>query len=63
MDNLAVDVLYGAEQSSGIDSEKKPLIAISASYDSFGAIPNLPAGVSRSESPILALLYLSKTFS
>lgn len=55
-----LDVMYGIEQKDQGDS--KPLLAISAPYDSFGSAPNLPSGYESSISPILGLLHMSRVF-
>ena len=58
--DLNVDVMYGIEQRDGGDL--KPILAISASYDSFGAVPTLPSGFESSLSPVLAVLHMSRVF-
>ena len=37
-------------------------MAISASYDGFGAAPSLPSGIEASVSPVLAVMYMSRVF-
>ena len=59
-EDLNMDVFYGVEQSS--ESDAKPVLAISTSYDAFGAAPVLPSGVETSLSPLLGLLYMSRIF-
>ena len=56
-----MDVFYGVEQTTQPDG--RPIIAVSASYDGFGAAPSLPAGVEASVSPVLAVIYMSRVFS
>ena len=58
--DLNLDVIYGIENK--VDGDSKPLIAISASYDAFGAAPSLPAGYETSISPVLAVLHMSRVF-
>lgn len=57
---MQLDVLYGVEKTSEPDG--KPIIAISAGYDGFGAAPSLPSGVESSVSPVLAVMYMSRVF-
>ena len=57
---MHLDIFYGVEQTSAPDG--KPVIAVSASYDGFGASPALPSGVESSVSPILAVMYMSRVF-
>merc|ERR1719464_1138294 len=59
-ENLNLGVFYGVE--SGSESEGKPVLAISASYDAFGAAPGMPSGVESSLSPVLGILYMSRVF-
>ena len=40
----------------------KPIVAISAAYDGFGAAPSLPSGIEASVSPVLAVMYMSRVF-
>ena len=60
-DTMNLDVFYAVEQTTQPDG--KPIIAISASYDGFGAAPALPSGVEASVSPILAVMYMSRVFN
>ena len=60
---MNLDVLYGVEQTSLTPADSKPIIAISAGYDGFGAAPSLPSGVEASVSPLLAVMYMSRVFS
>ena len=57
---MHLDVFYGVEQTSTPDG--KPIIAISAGYDGFGAAPSLPSGIEASVSPVLAVMYMSRVF-
>lgn len=57
---MHLDVFYGVEQTSTPDG--KPIIAISAGYDGFGAAPSLPSGIEASLSPVLAVMYMSRVF-
>ena len=57
---LNMDVFYGVQTAS--EKETKPIIAISAGYDSFGAAPSLPSGIEASLSPLLAVMHMSRTF-
>ena len=59
-ENLNLDVFYGVESNSEHDG--KPVVAISTSYDAFGAAPVLPSGVESSLSPLLGILYMSRVF-
>ena len=59
-EDLNLDVFYGVESSA--EHEGKPVIAISTSYDAFGAAPVLPSGVESSLSPLLGILYMSRVF-
>jgi hypothetical protein len=55
-----LDVMYSIESKDQGDT--KPLLAISASYDSFGAAPTLSSGFESSLSPILGVLHMSRVF-
>ena len=55
-----MDVFYGVESAS--ETDHKPVLAISTSYDAFGAAPALPSGVESSLSPLLGILYMSRVF-
>ena len=55
-----MDVFYGVQSAN--EKETKPIIAISAGYDGFGAAPVLPSGIEASLSPMLALMHMSRTF-
>lgn len=59
-EQMHLDVFYGVEQTSSTDG--KPIIAISAAYDGFGAAPSLPSGIEASVSPVLAVMYMSRVF-
>ena len=59
-EQMQLDVLYGVEKTSEPDG--KPIIAISAGYDGFGAAPSLPSGIESSVSPVLAVMYMSRVF-
>lgn len=59
-EDLNMDVFYGVESNS--ENEGKPVLAISTSYDAFGAAPVLPSGVESSLSPLLGILYMSRVF-
>ena len=58
---MNVEVFYGVEHTT--KPEGKPIIAVSASYDSLSAAPSLPSGMESSVSPVLAVIYMSRTFS
>lgn len=58
---MNVEVFYGVEHTT--KPEGKPIIAVSASYDSLSAAPSLPSGMEASVSPVLAVIYMSRTFS
>ncbi len=59
---MNVEVFYGVEQTK--KPEGKPIIAISASYDSLSAAPSLSqSGMESSVSPVLAVIYMARTFS
>lgn len=58
---MQLDVFYGVEQTSMPDG--KPIIAVSASYDSLSAAPSLSTGVEASISPVLAIMYMSRVFN
>jgi len=60
-DQLNLDVFYAVESTSNPDG--KPIIAVSASYDSLGAAPSLPLALEQSVSPVLAVVYMSRIFS
>ena len=60
-DQIQLDVLYGVEATK--NPEGKPIIAVSASYDSLGTAPSLPIGMEGQVSPVLALLYMSRVMS
>lgn len=59
-DSMNLDVFYGFEQTSTADV--KPIVAVSASYDGFGAAPSMPSGIEASVSPVLAVMYMSRVF-
>ena len=58
---MQLDVFYSVEQTT--NPEGKPIIAISASYDSLGAAPSLPLGSESSLSSVLSVLYMSRVMS
>ena len=60
VEDLNMDVFYGIESSS--ENSGRPVVAISTSYDAFGAAPGLPSGVETSLSPLLGILYMSRVF-
>jgi len=62
IDELQLDVFYGIQEFDFADSSNKPIILISANYDSLGAAPSMQAGVERSVSSILSVMHLSRLF-
>ena len=60
-EQMQLDVFYSVEQTT--NPEGKPIIAISASYDSLGAAPSLPLGSESSLSSVLSVLYMSRVMS
>ena len=60
IDEMSFDVYYGIQEFDY--SGNKPIIMISASYDSLGAAPSMQAGVERSVSSLMSIFHLSRLF-